>query len=278
MQYIYPCSSSGRLWWTPARQYNHVWSVDDSCEDLPGSMGLRDLLWSHRISCLHHHCQMGEFLSIVLSNIFSVFLLLLIILFHLLFYHSSSFLSFASSTWSPPSILSFLNIFLLFFSFSCPIFFFSCQLLFHSFLALFFFRHHLSLPLFVSFLCPLSFLSPSNQSVSLVNFERDYSVDIIAVSAAEDEAVAGGVSREDSVHAAGRSRLLLRCSRSDAAFLFWGDNQIKTNPNTQILENTKIMSRQWDYLPYILTDLLFLFFFLTRSFISALLQILKVIH
>lgn len=86
MQYIYPCSSSGRLWWTPARKYNHVWSVDDSCEDLPGSMGLRDLLWSHRISCLHHHCQMGEFLSIVLSNIFSVFLLLLIILFHLLFF------------------------------------------------------------------------------------------------------------------------------------------------------------------------------------------------
>lgn len=53
-----------------------------------------------------------------------------------------------------------------------------------------------------------------------MNFERVYTVDILAVSAAEDEAVAGGVSREDSVHAAGRSRLLLRCSRSDAAFLF----------------------------------------------------------
>ena len=53
-----------------------------------------------------------------------------------------------------------------------------------------------------------------------MNFERDHSAEIIAVSAAEDEATEGGVSREDSVHAAGWSRLLLRCPRSDAAFLF----------------------------------------------------------
>lgn len=42
---------------------------------------------------------------------------------------------------------------------------------------------------------------------------------VVAVSAAEDETAAGRVSREDGVHAAGRSRLLLRRSRSDAAFL-----------------------------------------------------------
>lgn len=52
------------------------------------------------------------------------------------------------------------------------------------------------------------------------------SVDIIAISAAEDEAAEGGVSGEDRVHAAGRSRLLLRCSRPDAALLFRGDKRI----------------------------------------------------
>lgn len=52
------------------------------------------------------------------------------------------------------------------------------------------------------------------------------SVDIIVISAAEDEAVEGGVSGEDRVHAAGRSRLLLRCSRPDAALLFRGDKRI----------------------------------------------------
>lgn len=46
------------------------------------------------------------------------------------------------------------------------------------------------------------------------------SVDITAVSASEDEAVESSVSRENGVHTAGRPRLLLRCSGSDAAFLF----------------------------------------------------------
>lgn len=48
-----------------------------------------------------------------------------------------------------------------------------------------------------------------------------------AVSASEDEAAESGVSGEDGVHAAGRPRLLLRCSGSDAAFLFRGNDQNK---------------------------------------------------
>lgn len=46
-----------------------------------------------------------------------------------------------------------------------------------------------------------------------------------AVSASEDEAAESGVSGEDGVHAAGRPRLLLRRSGSDAAFLFRGNNR-----------------------------------------------------
>lgn len=45
---------------------------------------------------------------------------------------------------------------------------------------------------------------------------------VAAISASEDEAAESGVSGEDGVHAAGRPRLLLRCSGSDAAFLFRG--------------------------------------------------------
>lgn len=240
MQYAYPCSSSGRLWWTPALQYKHVWSVDDRCEDLPGSLGLWDLLWTHRISCLHHHCQMGvwplndTFLFAVLCNFFSVFLLLLLILLNLfmwflvstifhIFYFMISTLSspfwFFFSSFSPPVLL--FSSALCSTSIFSNFFFLSFQLLFHSSLALLF------LPLFVSFLCLFAFLLPLNQSVILLNFKCVYSVDVIAISVAEDEAVEGRVSWEESVHAAGRSRLLLRCSRSDAAFLFWGDNQIK---------------------------------------------------
>lgn len=50
---------------------------------------------------------------------------------------------------------------------------------------------------------------------------------VTAVSASEDEAAESGVSGEDGVHAAGRPRLLLRRSGSDAAFLFRGNNQYK---------------------------------------------------
>lgn len=97
-------------------------------------MGLWDLLWSHRVSCLHHHCQMGEFLSIVLSNIFSVFLLLLIILFHLtilsfffftnfcIFYMTSTFYPLLFEHFSPSPVLFctlfYLPLFFLIFSFS----------------------------------------------------------------------------------------------------------------------------------------------------------------
>lgn len=54
------CLSSGWLWWTPALHYDYVWSVNHRCEDLPGPLGLRDLLRANRISCLHHYCQMGQ--------------------------------------------------------------------------------------------------------------------------------------------------------------------------------------------------------------------------
>lgn len=128
-----------------------------------------------------------------------------------------SLISFISSTSkSPPLVLYF--------------FFLSFQLLFHL-LSLDPLNHFLSPPSYA----PFSFLTPSNRSLG--NFECDYSAEIIAISAAEDEAAEGGVSREDSLHAAGRSRLLLRCPRSDAAFLFWGDNQIITNPKTQISQD-----------------------------------------
>lgn len=46
---------------------------------------------------------------------------------------------------------------------------------------------------------------------------------LVAVPAAEDEAAAGGLPRQERLHAAGRTGLLLRRPRPDVALLFRGD-------------------------------------------------------
>lgn len=73
------------------------------------------------------------------------------------------------------------------------------------------------------------------------------SVDIIAISAAEDEAAEGGVSGEDRVHAAGRPRLLLRCSRPDAALLFWGDKRIISLTKWTLLRSKVFTFTRWNH-------------------------------
>lgn len=84
-----------------------------------------------------------------------------------------SFLIFFSS-FSPPPVLLFSSC--IFSNF----FFFSFQLPFLATIRLLF--------------CLFAFLSPLNQSVGLLNFECVSSVDVVAISAAEDEAAEGGVS------------------------------------------------------------------------------------
>lgn len=123
-----------------------------------------------------------------------------------------------STSFSPQFLLHFLLLISHFFNSSFqPVF---LLLLFRPFLVLFFSS---TPPLhFALILLPLLFplaIKSITRSVGLCvcllcgNHCND------GVSAAEDEAAEGSVPREDSVHAAGRSRLLLRCSRSDAAFL-----------------------------------------------------------
>lgn len=269
MQCVYPCSSSGRLWWTPALHYKHVWSVDDRCEDLPGSLGLWDLLWTHRISCLHHHCQMGvwplndTFLFTVLSNSFSVFLLLLLILLNLFMILSLYYLSHLL-LHDLDLILSFLNFFLLFFS-SCPLVLF-CTLFYFYFFSflLFLFPTPLPLfpctPLFATFrLLPLPLRFPlTTKSISR---SLEFWVCLFCGchcyfscrrwSSWGRCILRRRCTRSRSVQAAA-SVLSLWCCVS---ILRWKSNEKLT---THKFENTKIISRHWDYLPYILTYFLFL--------------------
>lgn len=116
------------LWWTTALQFNHVWRVDHRRQDLPGPLGLRDILWTNRICRLHHYCQMGEWSSKMATHV--------------------------------------------------------------AFIVISSLRHR---------------------------WQSDSSF----LTAAEDEAAAGFVSREDRVHTAGWSGLLLRRASSDAAILLW---------------------------------------------------------
>ncbi|XP_014861311.1 PREDICTED: protein myomaker isoform X1 [Poecilia mexicana] len=51
--------SSGRLRRAAALHHIDVWSADHRREDLPGPLGLRDLLRTNRIGRLHHHHQMA---------------------------------------------------------------------------------------------------------------------------------------------------------------------------------------------------------------------------
>lgn len=58
---LLPCTySSRRFRRAEALHTHHVWSAYLCREDIPGPLGLRDLLWPHRHSCAHDHSQMGE--------------------------------------------------------------------------------------------------------------------------------------------------------------------------------------------------------------------------
>lgn len=206
---VLTCLECWLLLWGSTRIVGAMGSTQDP-SDQPSSSSL-----SNGCVGFEYHISVHSFFSLSPFSPYSL----------KLFYMVPSLLSYTSSTsWSQPNPPLF-EFFLFFFSF-CPLF--SSALSSTRIFCHFFSLSNFSFsPLFVSFLCLFTFLSPLNQSVALLNFECVSSVDVLAISAAEDEAVEGGVSWEESLHAAGRSRLLLRCSRSDAAFLFWGDNPIK---------------------------------------------------
>lgn len=53
-------SSTGGFWRAQALHAHHVWSAHLCCENIPGPLGLWDLLWPNRHSCVDDHSQMGE--------------------------------------------------------------------------------------------------------------------------------------------------------------------------------------------------------------------------